>query len=106
MPKGLPYGFKYAGKGDLGGFPVYFDTNIDNSRAKTLVTYMREGYFMDHDTKEVKFKTVTYNPDAKVFVSSEIKFVWNTGGRILMEQLIQVFSLSGTISTQTTKGMS
>jgi hypothetical protein len=75
----------------LEGTQCTFDTNINNQRAKDLVQYIKDGYFMDEYTNEVKIKAVTYNLNAKVFISSEVTFVWDAGGRILMEQLIQPF---------------
>jgi hypothetical protein len=88
--QGLPYGFKYEGEGDLAGFPIYFDTNIDNARANALLQYMREGVYIDHDTDDVKVKTLTYNADEKVFLYSEITFFFTTGGRTLLSHHIQV----------------
>ena len=75
----------------LSGYPIYMDSNLKNARANAILHYLQEGSFLDHDTEHFKVKILTYNPSARVFVSSEVSFHLNEGGRILMSNRVQPF---------------
>ena len=47
-------------------FPVVFDINLNVSRAAELLTYLRDGSYLDGHTHMVQFEMLLFNPEVTV----------------------------------------
>ncbi len=48
-------------------FPVLFSNNLDSAGAQKLAAYLREGYFLDKLTSEVRVTIIIFSPYIKTF---------------------------------------
>jgi hypothetical protein len=86
---GKPYGFHYSEA--VGGFPMFFDVNLDSQRADEFVRYAKEGFFLDAETTSLTMYMVTYNPVMKLFGNIEVGFIFEPGGSILLKESVTTF---------------
>lgn len=94
---GLPFGFSYsmmAGRHEAGGasnaatstyprdFPVYWDVNLNKTRARDIVTLIRDGNYFDEHTQSVSLRLITTNRHLKsqLLTVTKIKVKKETGG--------------------------
>jgi len=102
-PLELPYGFRHFESRELeimSGFPVYLDVNLGNARAKQMLNYMREGFFLDSESSKLNVFVVTYNADFKTFANTKMTFTFELGGRISMVYLVQTFRVESYDSSE------
>eukprot|EP00854_Cymbomonas_tetramitiformis_P001141 gene1141-1710_t len=86
-----PFGFFPDGE----KFYVWFDANLDASRSQQMITYMKDGLYIDSRTKEVKVQIVTYNGQLQRYGNIEMffRFEYRFGGVIRVKQNIQTLNL-------------
>lgn len=91
-PLGVPYGFHHKridGFETDAGFPVFFDVNFGYQKGQDILSYGREGFYIDDQTSSLTIQAVTYNPHYELFASIEITLYFETGGRIRLRYDIQ-----------------
>ncbi len=91
---GLPYGFHYLeseSSSRYSGYPVLLDVNLGQQRAREFLAYVKEGMYLDQNTKDLLVQMVTYNSEMKLFANTAINFEFEEGGRITMETIVQSF---------------
>ena len=63
----VPYGFFYdsgTGSSDVTNYPVYFDVNMNISRAKDLFQSLVDGQYLDKEaTRKVIMEMILFNPE-------------------------------------------
>jgi hypothetical protein len=87
---GVPYGFFVdSGAGDDFGFPgdgqdyrfpIIFDVNTNASRASDMITYLRDGNYLDRQSSSFKMRIITFNPELSLFAYITIETSASTGG--------------------------
>lgn len=92
---GIPYGFHYTSISSTedSGFPIYFDVNFGGAKAKEIMTYAREGRYLDAQSKDLSLRLLTYNPNHKLFAYIYVLFTFETGGRIKLDYTLQTMSV-------------
>jgi hypothetical protein len=91
----LPLGFHYlddSANSGYSGFPVFLDTNLDSSKASALAAMMKEGFFLDEYTTDVKVLSLVYNPQLSYFGVASVDFTHDIHGYIDVSSKINVFS--------------
>ena len=82
---GVPNGFSVRSS-DLeqgrNGFSVFIDIMSSNKQANRVVSYMREGNFIDTSTKSIVVKFATFNPLLVRFTNTEVQFEYSKGGSV------------------------
>jgi hypothetical protein len=63
-------------------FKLYFDERLTFQQASKMLTFARNGSFIDRSTKDVTVTFVTYNTPFDIFCSCEVIFRWAEGGKI------------------------
>jgi hypothetical protein len=91
---GLPYGFRYYESGRYKGFPVYFDVNLNEARAKQWVTMLQDGFYIDDLTKSVSVSALCYNGHANTFALVETTFEFDDMGMLKVNNFLQTFKVS------------
>ena len=92
--RGAPYGFfheKLEGHDD--GFAVFFDVNANEAQASNLLKYVKDGFFIDDDTRTMAVSTVTYNAGLGVFSYFHCDFEFSPGGSIVVSSQVQTLSV-------------
>lgn len=74
-------------------FPVFFDINLLEKRAKDLITYMKEGFFIDQNTQQIWLQAVTYNGELQYFANIDVWFTFSPGGNIDIRSNIQTVNV-------------
>ena len=78
---GLPFGFHYYEfSSTAGGYPIFFDININQAKAMRYVTFMEDGGFIDEATEEVKMYLMTYNAPTGMFGALIVTFEFTSTG--------------------------
>uniref|UniRef100_A0A061RIA9 Polycystin cation channel family n=1 Tax=Tetraselmis sp. GSL018 TaxID=582737 RepID=A0A061RIA9_9CHLO len=81
--RNIPWGFHHFALDDYeDGFPVWFDINLSEGMAQRYYTYLREGLFLDGNTRSVSAQIVTYNAELRVFSAAMLTFKYSDGGTI------------------------
>jgi hypothetical protein len=81
--QGVPPGFFPTGNNSV--FHVYFDGNLDQTRATDLVLYLGDGVFLDANTREVSMQTVVYNRASAIVATGNVVFSWQPSGVITVD---------------------
>jgi len=63
-------------------FKVYFDTQITQSQANTMLDFMKDGGFIDGSTSSIEAQIITYNAELNRFTLLVFTFDWTAGGSI------------------------
>lgn len=84
---GVPFGF-FPSPDDPYVFNVCIDINADQSRANATLTYLRDGFFLDAQTKTLTFEIVTYNANLRLFSSISVAMAFSTSGEIQARQCV------------------
>lgn len=63
-------------------FNVWLDINSDEGRANATLTYLRDGFFIDAQTRLVTFEIVTYNAKLQLFSSTSVAMSFSSSGEI------------------------
>lgn len=76
-----PHGFRQADTpGFAGGFPVFVENNLSQDQAARLMTYLREGLFLDPlRTRKLTAVLLTYNGELEYFCLSRVEFDFERG---------------------------
>ena len=92
---GIPYGFHYTSVANTAesGFPIYFDVNFDGFKAQEVMTYAKEGGYLDAQSKDLSLRMLTYNPNHELFAYIYLIFTFETGGRIKLDYTLQTMSV-------------
>eukprot|EP00937_MAST-01D_sp_MAST-1D-sp2_P002085 g2085.t1 len=93
--KGLPLGFAtdmFSGVHGAAGFPIFFDTDISESRAKTFLQYLKDGFYIDARTKSLTIEVMLYNTHHRIFCVAEVVFTLLGGGVIEMKHVVQALA--------------
>lgn len=78
---GVPYGF-FPNPVSGDSFSVVFDINMDQSRAADVITYLRDGGFLDDRTSSVTVQIVTFNAQLDLFSLVTVKMTFSSPGEI------------------------
>ncbi|KAK3288017.1 hypothetical protein CYMTET_4498 [Cymbomonas tetramitiformis] len=63
-----------------GKFDIWFDVNMDQQRARDMITYMQDGLFYDELTNHIRVRMVMYNSRDNFFGNVDVSFrVLNAG---------------------------
>jgi len=94
--KGLPYGFFVDQTSGLGSapdykddFPIYFDIDFSQQKALQMLQYIRDGFYLDKQTKVLSVRMLTYNPMFDMYTYIRIEWKFQDGGLIRMRYQIQ-----------------
>ena len=84
-PSGVPNGFTVRSS-DLklgrSGFAVYIDIMTSKNQANRMISYMREGNFIDTSTKSIVVNIAAYNPVTVRFTNTRVHFEYSKGGSV------------------------
>jgi hypothetical protein len=100
---GLPYGFHHLDMPEIhyDGYPVFFDVNLQQSRAYDLSTYMRDGGYIDELTAFVTVSLLVYNAELGLFALAEVHMNFATPtGLQEVSTYFQVFKVTLYETTQ------
>lgn len=75
---GVPYGFFPFGD----EFVVVIDISMNENRATGILTYLKEGFYIDDLTSDVTVDVATYNSNLKIFSTMRITFTFSASGKI------------------------
>eukprot|EP00937_MAST-01D_sp_MAST-1D-sp2_P003230 g3230.t1 len=81
----MPFGFSpdmFSGRASVTSFPVYFDTDLGAERTQLLLRYLKDGFYIDAQTRELDVKMILYNAFHRFFCVAEVTFVFEKGGVI------------------------
>ena len=93
--KQTPYGFIFEkALTDYGGYGVYFNLDLSYAECQQRVEYLRDGKFIDGNTKEVSIRAMTFNADLNVFTRLHLKFESKSSG------IVEVNSYVNSINVQ------
>ena len=67
---------------DADGFPVTISTTVLAERAAELMTALRDGRFLDWQTKSLDIRVMACNPNLQMMAFSTMRFEWEEGGTI------------------------
>ena len=91
---GSPYGFFYDMGSDGAGtdYPIYWDVNLNQSRAKEIVQLLVEGQYFDDLTETIHFTTITVNRDqpAQLVTGLSIDVERTQNGVLMFDSSIQL----------------
>ena len=82
---GVPTGFSVRSsdlKRGRSGFAVYIDIMMNRKQANRMISYMKEGNFIDSSTKSVIMNIASYNPVTVQFMYTRIQFDYAKGGSV------------------------
>ena len=96
---GVPYGFQHPPKG-VDGFYIFFDINSDETWVKNILQYMKDGYFIDQNTKRITVYVQLYNADLHSFVLTQVKFKFQNNGLIKCETQTDIVNIGLYAKTQ------
>jgi hypothetical protein len=89
-PSGIPYGFHYIDmSAKKGGYPIFFDINIDKTKALDYITFLEDGGYLDEASGTLKMYMLTYNAYAGVFGAMIVTFEFTSTGFINIETNVQ-----------------
>lgn len=81
--RNLPYGFRsFPLKGKSQGFPFWFDINLSEFEADLWFRYLKEGLFLDSNTRSITVEMVVHNAELRMFGYLLILFDFTPGGSI------------------------
>ncbi|GIL65472.1 hypothetical protein Vafri_19251 [Volvox africanus] len=89
---GMPFGFSHYDVPHMpDGYPIFFDTRLGLSRAKKMLTYVKEGNFLSELlSNQLLGRLLVYNADEKVFAYWRATFQWGHNGVIQLRQRLSV----------------
>ena len=82
---GVPNGFSVRStdlENGRTGFSVFIDMMSSNKQANRIISYMREGNFIDTSTKSIVVKFATFNPLTVRFTNTQVQFEYSKGGSV------------------------
>ena len=82
---GVPNGFRVRStdlKKGKNGFAVYIDIMMGKKQANRMISYMREGNFIDSLTKSIVVNIAAYNPVTLRFTNTRVHFEYSKGGSV------------------------
>jgi len=82
---GVPNGFRVRSsdlKKGKNGFAVYIDIMMSKKQANRMISYMREGNFIDSLTKSIIVNIAAYNPVTLRFTNTRVHFEYSKGGSV------------------------
>ncbi len=63
-------------------FRLYFDTQLSQTQAMSMLDFMKDGGFLDDATSSIDVQTITFNAELNRFTLARFDFVWTEGGVI------------------------
>jgi hypothetical protein len=89
-----PYAFHHVPLKRKGkGFPVWLDVQYDANTAAALIEYIKEGLYIDVQTRQVLVHLCTYNPFTHIFARCLIRFKNGEGGQISASSKVSVIKV-------------
>eukprot|EP00241_Pyramimonas_parkeae_P014849 CAMPEP_0114310634 /NCGR_PEP_ID=MMETSP0059-20121206/19361_1 /TAXON_ID=36894 /ORGANISM="Pyramimonas parkeae, Strain CCMP726" /LENGTH=1600 /DNA_ID=CAMNT_0001434685 /DNA_START=69 /DNA_END=4871 /DNA_ORIENTATION=+ len=84
---GVPYGFHHhriAGFERHPGYPIVFDVNLLPERALDMLTYMKEGHYLDFESQRLTVQLLTFNGNNGMFGNTVVtmEFLLHGGVKI------------------------
>ena len=74
-------------------FKVYFDLQISMSQAENMVSFMKDGGFIDESTSTIDVQFIAFNPELNRFVVCQYTFEWTEGGSISWSYWVESVTL-------------
>jgi hypothetical protein len=90
----VPYGFFYdsgSGSDEVESYPVYFDINMNSSRAAELFTSLVDGQYLNENTRKATMEMVLFNPELGSFAYVQVQVTPDTTGGIALDSSIALF---------------
>eukprot|EP00937_MAST-01D_sp_MAST-1D-sp2_P002244 g2244.t1 len=90
--RSVPFGFSpdmFGGNASVASFPVFFDTDLGDRRTQMLLQYLKDGFYVDAQTRELDVKMILYNTFHRFFCVAEVTFVFEEGGMIRLVHSIR-----------------
>jgi len=75
-------------------FTLYLGERLTVEQVNKIVTYMKDGQFIDGQTDYVEVKIITFNSENRIFALTKFKFTWEAGGGIPWEYSINTVSVT------------
>ncbi|CAL6334797.1 unnamed protein product [Bathycoccus prasinos] len=96
-PTGVPNGFTVRSS-DLErgrtGFAVYIDIMTSKEQANRIISYMREGNFIDASTKSIVVSFVSFNPTKVRFINTRVHIEYSKGGSVEIRSNSRVLAMN------------
>ena len=70
-------------------FRIYFDTQISQSQAHNMLSFMKDGGFIDSLTSEIEVQLIAFNAELNRFTFLRFSFDWTIGGSIKWEYWLE-----------------
>jgi len=93
---GVPNGFSVRSsdlKRGKTGFAVYIDIMTNKKQADRMISYMREGNFIDSSTRSIVVNIAAYNPVTVRFTNTRVTFEYSKGGSIEIKSNTQALAM-------------
>lgn len=74
-------------------FKLYFDTQLTQTQAMSMLDYMKDGGFLDDATSDITAQTIAYNAELNRFTLARFIFVWTEGGVITWDYWMESIAL-------------
>jgi hypothetical protein len=95
----MPYGFQYqaapensGGKGSS-GFHVFLDVNFNEEKIRRVLQYMKDGFYIDQASSELKVSCLCYNGEAQVFMVAIFTFEFSPSGPLKIQPFFTTFAI-------------
>ena len=93
---GVPNGFRVRSS-DLNkgksGFAVYLDIMMSKRQASRMISYMREGNYIDSSTESIVVNIAAYNPVTVRFTNTRVTFEYSKGGSVEIKSNTQALAV-------------
>ena len=92
---GLPFGF-FSDQGDPevlstnSRFPVVFDIDMNRTRAMDLITFLREGGYLDAKSKIIQVKLIMFNAELALYSIVTVRFDRTSTGSVDVSSSIHI----------------
>jgi hypothetical protein len=93
-PSKLPFGFHPNANGTV---PVWFDVAMSEQRARAMMTYLRDGFFLSGSKTgspgKLKMQMLTYNGKTATFGYTTVTAEFQDDGRIAVQPRFSIFNV-------------
>jgi hypothetical protein len=74
-------------------FPVFFDINLAGDRALEMVAYLKDGFYLDGQTRSLTVSMLLANQITDLMTVVMVTFSMNNGGQVELERNVKTFRL-------------
>ncbi|KAH8049410.1 pyruvate dehydrogenase [Aureococcus anophagefferens] len=76
------------------GYPLIFDVNVGYDRSQELLTYVREGSYVDYYTDTLRVELVTFNGEVNMYASTLFEITFTEEGQIDLYSHVRTVGMS------------